>query len=198
VVFVLTLDQRFSRRGPDRVEALLARLDEGDQRDGLLRRFERTAGDEAQGVLSSAEAVCAIVLDLLRAGDWHIGLGIGPVDEPLPSSTRAGRGAAFLRARQAVNAAKTAPHRLSAVGADDYRARHVETVLWMLGAIVARRSRRGWEVADMLAQSRTRGEIAEALGISASAVSQRIQAAGVLEEERGRELLTVLLAEADR
>ncbi len=196
MVFVLTLDQQLSRRRPDRVEALLSHLNARET--GLLRGFERTAGDEAQGVLSSPDAVRDVVLHLVREGDWHIGLGIGPVDEPLPASTRAGRGAAFVRARQAVGRAKGAPHRLSVVGADDYRARHVETVLWLLGSVLDRRSARGWEVADMLAQGLSRGAIAEALGISASAVSQRAQAAGVAEEERGRELLVVLLAEADR
>ena len=50
----------------------------------------------------------------------------------------------------------------------------------------------------MLAQGLSRGQVAAALGISASAVSQRIQVAGVVEEQRGRELVSVLLDEADR
>lgn len=198
MVFVLTLDQRFSRRQEDRVKALLRALNARGERGGVLLRFERTAGDEAQGVVATPEALRDIVLSLVRDDGWHIGVGIGDVHRPLPTSTREGRGPAFVRAREAVNRAKTAPHRLSVVGADDYRATHVETVLWLLAAIVARRSTRGWEVADMLAQGMTRGAVAEALGISASAVSQRVQAAGVVEESRGRELLAALLAEADR
>jgi hypothetical protein len=197
-MFVLTLDQQYSRRRQDQVAPLLQRLNARGRRGGVLRRFERTAGDEAQGVVSTPEALRDIVLDLVRAQVWHIGIGIGEVDEPLPRSTRAGSGTAFLRARQAVNRAKSAPHRLSVVGADDYRAAHVETVLWLLATIVARRSARGWEVAEMLAQGQTRGEVAEALGISASAVSQRIQVAGVVEEQRGRELAVALLVEAER
>ncbi len=196
MVFVLTLDQRFSRRRADEVEALLGRLD--GIREGVHRSFERTAGDEAQGVVADPRVVVDIVTGLLRSGGWHVGLGIGPVDEPLPDSTRAGRGPAFLRARQAVNRAKTAPHRVSVVGEDDYRAEHVETVLWLLAAVLGRRSARGWEVADLLAQGRTRVDIAETLDISASAVSQRVQAAGVVEEQRARDLLAYLLAEADR
>jgi hypothetical protein len=214
MVFVLTVDQRLSRTREDRVQELLARLDGTTAgtggtggprglrgaagRGGVLRGFERTAGDEVQGVLADAEVAGALVLDLVREDAWHVGLGIGPVDEPLPASTRAGRGPAFVHARAAVNRAKSSPHRVCVVGADEYRARHVETVLWMLAMILRRRSPRGWEVADMLAQGRTRAEVAEALSISASAVSQRAQAAGVLEEQRGRALLDVLLAEADR
>jgi hypothetical protein len=197
VTYVLTLDQRSSRRRPDHVEALVSRLGTSG-RAGLLRPFERTAGDEAQGVVATPGAVGDIVVDVLREGDWYVGLGIGPVEEPLPASTRAGRGLAFVRARQAVNRAKTAPYRTCVVGADDYRAEHVETVLWLLASVLRRRTEHGWEVADMLAAGSTRGQIAEALGISASAVSQRAQAAGVAEEQRGRSLLVRLLAEADR
>lgn len=198
MVFVLTLDQRFSRRRSDEVEALLTRLNAERVRDRLHRPFERTAGDEAQGVVADPAALVDLGVGLLRADGWHIGLGIGTVDEPLPASTRAGRGPAFVRARQAVNRAKTAPHRISVVGADDYRAEHVETVFWLLAAVLARRSERGWEVADLLAQGRTRGDVAETLGISPSAVSQRAQAAGVVEEQRARALLAHLLAAADQ
>jgi hypothetical protein len=198
MVFVLTLDQRSSRRRADEVEALLARLGAGEIREGVHRPFERTAGDEAQGVVVDPRVLVDVVAGLLRTGIWHIGLGIGPVDEPLPASTRAGRGPAFLRARQAVNRAKTAPHRISVVGDEDYRAEHVETVFWLLAAVLARRSERGWEVADLLAQGRTRGQVAETLGVSASAVSQRVQAAGVVEERRARDLLAHLLADADQ
>jgi hypothetical protein len=197
VVFVLTLDQRSSRRRSDEVEALLVRLDAEQVRDGLYRPFERTAGDEAQGVVAEPGVLVDIVVGLLRAEGWHIGLGIGPVDQPLPASTRAGRGPAFVRARRAVNQAKTAPHRIGVVGADDYRAEHVETVFWLLAAVLARRSERGWEVADLLARGRARGEVAATLGISRSAVSQRAQSAGVVEEQRARVLLAHLLAEAD-
>lgn len=200
-MFVLTLDQQYSRRERDRISELLNRLNARGRRGGVLRKFERTAGDEAQGIVADPAALRDIVLDLVRDGSWHIGVGIGPVDEPLPRSTRAGSGPAFLNARQAVNKAKSAPHRISvigSVGADDYRAAHVETVLWLLAATMARRSERGWEVSDMLAQGRSRSEVAAALGISASAVSQRAQVAGVVEEQRGRELLVALLAEADR
>lgn len=197
-MYVLTLDQRLSRRREDRVNALMETLNVRGKRGGVLRRFERTAGDEAQGVVSEPEALRDIVLDLVREDAWHIGVGIGAVDQPLPRSTRAGSGPAFVLARQAVDRAKNAPHHLSVVGADDYRASHGEAALWLLAAIVARRSDRGWEVADMLAEGMTRGEIAEALGISASAVSQRVQVAGVVEEQRGRDLVAALLAQADR
>src|SRR3954464_11116844 len=97
-VMVLTVDQRGSRRTVDRIPDALAALAEVP----LLVAFERTVGDEFQGVLDDPVALPRIVETLLRAGDWNIGLGIGTIEEPLPDHARAGRGPAYLRARDAV------------------------------------------------------------------------------------------------
>ncbi|MFZ0157624.1 MAG: hypothetical protein WAL50_01230, partial [Kineosporiaceae bacterium] len=78
-----------------------------------LLRFERTAGDEFQGLLDDEVSVVGVILDLVREGSWHIGVGVGPVEEPLPRSTRAARGTAFERAREAVEAAKRRPQHLA-------------------------------------------------------------------------------------
>src|SRR3954465_6726028 len=102
---VLTIDQRGSTRGTDRVPATVAGLADV----GVLRTFERTAGDEFQGALDSPPAVATAVGRLLRGGGWTSGLGIGALEEPLPQSTRAGRGPAYVFAREAVTAAKSAP-----------------------------------------------------------------------------------------
>ena len=80
----------------------------------MLRPFERTAGDEFQGVLDHPAALAAVVERLLREGGWNIGIGIGEVEEPLPENARAGRGPAYLHAREAVTAAKSSP--LAAAG----------------------------------------------------------------------------------
>ena len=80
-MFVLTVDQRHSRRTSDRVEALLRDL--ADRSGDLERRFERTAGDEVQAVVSRPEVVADLVLGLVRDRVWSVGVGIGPVDEPL-------------------------------------------------------------------------------------------------------------------
>ncbi|HYH26522.1 MAG TPA: hypothetical protein VD834_14335, partial [Blastococcus sp.] len=99
--FVLTVDQRASRRGPDRVADALALLDAGVP---TLLPFERTAGDEFQGVLDDPDAVVDVAMRLVRMGGWSIGIGAGAVQTPLPSSTRAATGPAFLCARRAVDA----------------------------------------------------------------------------------------------
>ncbi|GAA2831175.1 transposase [Kribbella solani] len=194
MVFVLTVDQRGSRSTSDLVPELLNSLNRRPRLPGLLRKFERTAGDEVQGVLSQARATVDVIVELLRADAWYIGLGIGDVVEPLPRSTRAGSGAAFVYAREAVTRAKTSPHPVNVVGPDVSGAEQVETVLWLMASVLRRRSERGWAVADLLSEGLTRREIGVKLGISQSAVTQRAQAAGVAEEQRGRALAADLLA----
>src|SRR3954452_24947117 len=150
-VVVLTVDQRDSRRTPDRIPGTLAAL--GDLT--LRLPFERTVGDEFQGVLDSPGLLAEVVERLLREEAWNIGVGVGPVEEPLPAHARAGRGPAYLHARAAVTAAKSSPWRTRVVGDDALTpsggARAVETTVWLWAAVLARRTARGWEVADLVA-----------------------------------------------
>jgi hypothetical protein len=198
---VLTLDQRGSRDRRDEVPDLLAVLTPAPP--GTALAFERTVGDEVQGVLTEAHAAVEAVARTLRLGRWNIGIGVGDVEEPLPASTREGRGTAYLRAREAVTRAKSAPHRLTVVGGpEDAGADDLETVLGLWAGLLERRSERGWEVHDMIKDGLSHAEAAARLGISASAVSQRAQAAGLVDEQRARTLATrlwdELLTEVER
>jgi len=193
MVFVLTVDQRGSRSMTDLVPELLTSLNRRPRRSGLLRKFERTAGDEVQGVFSDGRAAIDAIVELIRSDTWYIGLGVGDVVEPLPRSTRAGSGEAFVFAREAVTRAKSSQHHVNVVGADSKHAEQVETVLWLMASVLRRRSDRGWAVADLLGEGLTRREIGVKLGISQSAVTQRAQAAGFTEEQRGRVLAAELL-----
>lgn len=188
-VVVLTVDQRSSRTGPDRVPATIEALAGVD----LLLPLERTAGDEFQGVLGEPASLPRVIELLLREDAWNIGIGIGPVDGPLPDTTRAGRGPAYLHARSAVTSAKNSPWHLRVVG-DDRGARALETTLWLWAAVLARRTTGGWEVADLVDEGLSYEEAGRRLGISQSAVSQRAQAAGIVEGRRARELVTDLTA----
>ncbi|MCZ4500122.1 MAG: hypothetical protein JWQ74_2677 [Marmoricola sp.] len=192
---ILTVDQRGSQTGPDLVPAALDQLNSPALRR-TTRAFERTAGDEIQGVLDDGAAVVERIALLLRASNWNIGLGLGAVELPLPSSTRAGRGEAFVLARQAVNRAKQQQSRVGVVGASAYRADQIETVAWLWAGVLNRRSDRGWEVADLFTEGLTHAEAAQRLGISQSAVSQRAQAAGLVEADRAAKLLRELIDDA--
>ena len=186
---VLTVDQRSSREAADAVPALLGRL----APVATLRPFQRTAGDEVQAVLDDADAVVAALRTILRDSGWHVGLGVGPVDEPLPPETRAGNGPAYRDAREAVTRAKSAPHRLGVVGADAYAAEQLETVLGLWAGLLERRTDRGWEVVDALDEGLSHAQAGQRLGISQSAVTQRTQAAGLGDERRASRLATQLL-----
>jgi hypothetical protein len=179
VPFVLTIDQRGSRRGPDRVADVLPRLNDTVP---TVLPFERTAGDEFQGVLAEADDVVDAVLDLVRLGGWSIGVGAGPVQIPLPASTRAGAGPAFLSARRAVDAAKQRPARLAVRGAVPTDAGDAQAVLTALAVVVRRRSEQAWEAIALVGRGRTQAEAAAELGITRQAVGQRL-AAGLWELE---------------
>jgi hypothetical protein len=180
VPYVLTVDQQGSRRGPDRVAGLLRRL--ADDVPTVLA-FERTAGDEIQGVLGDPAVVVDVVLRLVREGGWRIGVGAGPVQTPLPDSTRAGTGPAYLGARRAVDAATRRGVRLAVRGAVPPDAGDAQAVLSALAVVVQRRSAQAWEAIELVGAGRTQADAAAALGISRQAVGQRL-AAGLWELER--------------
>jgi hypothetical protein len=179
VPFVLTVDQRGSRRATDRVPAVLGAL------SGVptVLRFERTAGDEVQGVLDDPVAVVEVVRRLVRTGGWSIGIGAGPVQGPLPRSTRAATGPAFLAARAAVDAAKRRPVRVAVRGAVAEAAEDAQAVLTALAAVLERRSDQAWEAVELVERGRTQAQAAGELGVSRQAVGQRL-AAGLWEVER--------------
>ncbi len=193
-MFVLTVDQRRSRRDVDRVEALLPEVN----RAPLLRPFERTAGDEIQAVTDSARLVVTLVLDLLRRRHWSVGVGIGEVEQPLPPSTRAGRGPAFECARTAVESAKGGQVPVAVRGPDAARTESAQTSLVLTGLIVTRRSPQGHAAVGLMDRGLSQAEAAEVLGISKQAVSQRLAAAAWQPEASGRVLAERLLREADR
>ena len=178
--YVLTVDQRASRRTPDRVADVLRDLNASVP---AVLGFERTAGDEFQGVLAGPAEVVDVVLRLVRVGGWSIGVGAGPVQTPLPASTRAGAGPAFLSARRAVDAAKQRPTRLAVRGAVPAEAGDAQAVLSALAVVVERRSEQAWQAIALVDAGRTQAEAAGELGISRQAVGQRL-AAGLWELER--------------
>lgn len=178
--YVLTVDQRASRKTPDRVPEVLELL---NSTVPTVLGFERTAGDEFQGVLADPEDVVSVVLRLVRLGGWSIGVGAGSVQTPLPRSTRAGAGPAFLSARRAVDAAKQRPTRLAVRGAVPADAGDAQAVLSALAVVVERRSDQAWEAIALVEDGRTQAEAAIELGISRQAVGQRL-AAGLWDLER--------------
>jgi hypothetical protein len=180
VPYVLTVDQKASRRTADRVADILPTLHAAVATE---LPFERTAGDEFQGLLKDPENVVDVVLQLVRDGGWSIGIGAGPVQTPLPKSVRAATGPAFLSARRAVDAAKQRPSRLAVRGAVPADAADAQAALSALAVVVDRRSDQAWEAIALVGEGRTQADAATALGISRQAVGQRLSA-GLWDLER--------------
>lgn len=199
-MFVITADQVGSRRDSDRTEALIESLTR-DHLGQLLLPPDQTAGDEVQLLTDSASAALAIVLDTTRSGRWSVGVGIGGVRTPLPDATRKATGAAFIAAREAVEAAKRADGRfaLRASGADtaSFSAADVEALVRLLVLLRERRTDLGWEVVDLMDAGHRQKDAADILDVSAAAVSARLKSAMWRPEREARPALVHLLEQLD-
>lgn len=204
-MFVMTIDQKDSRKTPDRVPGLLRHLDGLD----LELPFERTVGDEVQAAASSAAVVVDAALQVLRLGGWSVGIGAGVVDLPLPASSREAGGDAFIAARTAVDRAKKtgdrpplavavaepAPESGAAAAASD-----AEAVLVLIARLVRDRTEAEWRILEHVEPLKWGAQTAAArkLGISSQAVSNAVQRAGWNEEWAARPAAAVLLERVER
>ncbi|MGC2942439.1 MULTISPECIES: helix-turn-helix domain-containing protein [unclassified Brevibacterium] len=186
-MFVLTIDQQDSRSNVDAVPRILDALSP----IATVVPFARTIGDEVQGVLDDPEAVAEGVRRIGTDSGWHIGIGIGEVERPLPEATAEGRGAAFYAARQAVETAKSAPAHL-VVDADPYSEHSglAEAALRLLVSTLGelRSQSRGYVGFRLDHPDATQAEIAAEFDVSQQAVS-RVLAAGPAEIVAGAERL---------
>lgn len=186
------MDQRGSRKSPDMVAQWQEELNEPFSA-GLRLPFARTTGDEMQALVEDASTLVEIVLRATRANEWWVGVGLGEIERPIGETARDSRGAAFVSARVAVEAAKRRASGCAVKGEPDKLATGLEDCLALLLFIRRTRTDRGWESVDLAATGLGGPEIGHELGISKQAVSQRLRAAGYAEELRGRELATSLL-----
>lgn len=213
-MYVLTIDQRGSTGDKDRVPGLLAEL----HRMATGARFERSVGDEVQGVLERPADVVEIALHCLRGGQWYVGIGVGAVDLPLPASPREGSGTAFVAARLAVEKAKAAAAHvpLSVISGGLRRGgaappeagpgiracANAEAVLRLIGRLVQDRTEAQWKVVDALrgvqqdasAKHGSQKLAAAKLGITEQSVSRAVLRSGWQEEWAARPAAEMLLA----
>ena len=181
-MFVITADQRGSRTSDDLSPPALASV-AAAAGDGLVLAPERTAGDELQVAVGDARAALRIILALTRMQTWSVGIGVGPVEQPLPAQVRAARGSAFLHARDAVDRAKRTPTRVALSGGEGSEGQDAEAFVRLLV-----------ELRDRRAQGRTQREAAAQLAITEGAVSLRARNAGLRAEEGAVPALERLLA----
>lgn len=204
-MFVMTMDQRASSRGPDRVTALIEGLVDQDAEEsarGIIRPFQRTAGDEVQGVVDRAEMVVGIALSAARSGHWSVGIGVGQVRQPLPAETRAGAGPAFEYARIAVERAKHSPGRVAVAGpvGDEVSVllEATEASLQLLAELEHRRSEDGQDAGLLVDAGMTQRKAARELGVTQQAVSSRLRTGMWHESRRLASVVSGMLERVDR
>ena len=207
-MYVLTIDQQGSRSDIDRVPELTAAL-----RDLAPVPFDRTVGDELQGVVDRPDEVVDIALHALRSGHWYVGIGIGAVQLLPGDSPREGSGSGFVAARKAVERAKGAAGQvpLSVVSGTMVRGRDVqqqesavacanaEAVLRLIGRLVQQRTKAQWRVVDRLraidgeGRHGTQKQVARELGLSEQSVSRALLRSGWQEEWAAKPAAAMLL-----
>ena len=203
-MYVVTIDQRRSRTSADRVPVLLDAL----SAIPVAAAFERTAGDEVQGLLDDPAAVRSALLVALREGDWHCGVGAGDVDdESFASGTRAGRGDAYIAARSAVDAAKGLASSVAIRVPDETTTRgdasaatawaaDCEAVWALVAPLVLGRTEAQWRVVDAVDRSPTQAAAADELGITPASVTGALRASRIRDERAAYPALDRLLAGA--
>lgn len=174
-MIVMTIDQRGSRKGPDLVPTLL------DGLNGTLsthRSFERTAGDEVQGLPADPAEAVRLAVRLAASGKWNVGIGFGGIHRPLPQQTRAGAGPAYEAARRAVERSKKSAAKLAveAEGMVEEAAR-LEAELALAALVVARRTPTQTQAALLRDAGWGQSSIAAELGVTQQAISSRLQGA---------------------
>jgi hypothetical protein len=210
-MYVMTIDQRGSSTDVDRVPELISQL-----RGLTSAAFERSVGDELQGVLERADDVVDIALHALRSGHWYVGVGIGAVQLAVAASPREGTGSGFVAARKAVEHAKSAAGQvpLSVVSGSIGRGMEVpqharegartcanaEAVLRLIGRLVQERTDAQWKVVDRLRSVQGGGgkhgsqkQVAKELGITEQSESRAVLRSGWQEEWAARPAAAMLL-----
>jgi hypothetical protein len=148
----------------------------------------RTAGDEMQAVIGTGPALAELASRWAGAegGRWWLGIGLGDTDE-LGETSRDSRGPAFWHAREAVEAAKNAhrsPWGVAAVGEPREAAENLQAALNALARLIAQRTRRQREAAELAAAGASGTKVAERLGITPQAANRLLRAAGVEEQQQ--------------
>ena len=209
-MYVLTIDQQGSTTDVDRVPDLIAAL-----RNLTPVPFERSVGDELQGVVEDAADVVDVALHALRGGHWYVGIGIGMVSLAPGASPREGSGSGFVAARKAVELAKGAAGQvpLSVVSGSMVRGKdlqpqtqedavasaNAQAVLRLIGRLVQQRTEAQWRVVDRLRAIQgevghgSQKQVARELGITEQSVSRAVLRSAWQEEWAARPAAAMLL-----
>lgn len=161
--------------------------------------FELLGVEDIRAYITSPETTCDVVMALLAAGDWAIGIGVVPsVDKPNPED----EAQVELAKKTATDAlrptARSGAVKVRIVGArrDDTRAFNISASFSLMSQVLSKRSIEGREATSLMRSGMNQNEAAGELGISKQAMSQRLQAAGWQAEQAGWQLSVNLIDHA--
>ncbi|WP_237232639.1 hypothetical protein [Rothia nasisuis] len=174
-MFVMTVDQRNSTQtGIDLIPQLHRDLSNNSSITAPLREFQRTAGDEVQAVFDNPHNLLTTTRVLARQGSWHIGIGSGIVNQPLPSEARAGSGQAYRNARYAVERSKKSPGHIAFEGRSRF-APLIEASLQLVMGLEEDRNDTWQSMGELYDRGLSQQAIAEQCGTYQSAVSRALK-----------------------
>lgn len=197
-MFAVFADQKSSRTSDDRVSGMIKALSVANVKFEL--EPERTSGDEFQFLVADPNGAIEAIRLLIGDGHWHVGVGIGSVESPLPQDVRQSRGPALIAAREAVEDSKTLRPSVAVRGSGE-STWEAEVMVQLLAHLWEERSRAGWEAVfavEAAGSDATLSEVAHSLSITKQALSQRLQAANWNLERRSVPAVDAALARADR
>lgn len=197
-MFAVFADQKSSRTSDDRVSGMIKALSVANVKFEL--EPERTSGDEFQFLVADPNGAIEAIRLLIGDGHWHVGVGIGSVESPLPQDVRQSRGPALIAAREAVEDSKTLRPSVAVRGSGE-STWEAEAMVQLLAHLWEERSRAGWEAVfavEAAGSDATLSEVAHSLSITKQALSQRLQAANWNLERRSVPAVDAALARADR
>ncbi|WP_080794892.1 MarR family transcriptional regulator [Corynebacterium pacaense] len=190
------LHARYRGRDTRRAE-LVGRFAEALSTLDGVGEFEKLGVEDIRANIDSATAACDVVMALLAAGDWAIGIGVVPgADTDDDAHLREMAVEAAGDALRPTARSGVVRVRISGARRDDVRAFNISAAFALLSQVLGKRSIEGREATSLVRSGLNQNEAAEELGISKQAMSQRLQAAGWHAEQAGWQLAVNLLAQA--
>lgn len=151
--------------------------------------FEFVGVEDIVAVTDTPQDLLNVVMNLLSAGNWAIGIGVQP----------------GLHTSDATAKKLAAPPPTAKTGTVTVRVvdnaeaeKNIAAAFLLVAFVLGKRSGEGREATDLVRSGLNQNEAAEALGISKQAMSQRLQAAGWQAEQAGWNLACALLEKAEQ
>lgn len=194
-MYVITADQKKSTK--TKVDLAPEALHELKTIKTVLP-FERTVGDEIQGVIKDSEEALKAIKIIVAMGEWHCGLGIGNANLNNATKTTEASGEAFVNARHAVEEAKK--HYLGlAVESDTNNTivSQLEALLRTKAILISGRSQRQKEIIENREMFASANEVAEQLKLSKGTISKSLRTSNWEVETSTDSLALSLMEEID-